>query len=219
MKMSIQKLTVAVIASMAVASVAHATLLGGSWSGNEDIPDGNAVGIANSLNISDPGGAAIQDVSVTLDISGGYNGDLYGYLVFEPSGGGAASIEVLLNQIGTSPSNPFGSATSGLNNVTLSDSGMQGDIHGATGTAGQPLTGSFTPDSPSTLDTTFTGSADGTWTLFLSDMVTGGGTSQLTGWGLSVSVVPEPVTWALIIFVTLLAVRALVLWKLRHRRA
>jgi len=81
--------------------------------------------------------------------------------------------------------------------VTLSDTGST-DIHAATGS---PVTGTYTPDSASTLDATFGGiSADGTWTLFLADLSAGGGTSTLTSWGVGISVVPEPVTWALIVF-------------------
>jgi subtilisin-like proprotein convertase family protein len=215
MKMSILKSTVAVVALMTVVGTVQATLLEESYSGpSEAIPDGSLIGIANTLSVSDPGGAAIQDVSVTLDISGGYNGDLYGYLVYQPTGGGTASMEVLLNQIGTGGGNVFGSPTSGFNNVTLSDSGTQGDIHGATGTAGQALTGSYTPDSTHTMDSTFTGSADGTWTLYLADL-SAGGQSTLVSWDLDVSVVPEPVTWALVIFGAL----ALGCGAVRYRKA
>jgi len=89
MKMSIKKVTVALAGMMAAASVSQATLLTDSWTGSQAIPDGNSAGIANSLSLSDPGGALIQDVTVNFTISGGYNGDLYGYLLFQPTGGGA----------------------------------------------------------------------------------------------------------------------------------
>jgi subtilisin-like proprotein convertase family protein len=214
MKTSIKKLTVAVVALTAVAGVAQATLLSGSWSGTEDIPDGSAIGIANSLSISDPGNANIQDLSVNLDISGGYNGDLYGYLVFQPTGGGAASMEVLLNQIGTESGNPFGSSGAGMD-VTLSDSGTaNGNIHNATGV---PI-GVWQPDSTSTLDSTFTGSADGTWTLFLADLTAGAGAGQLVGWGVDISVVPEPVTWALVGFGVLVAASGVCRWLVLVRK-
>ena len=191
---------------LAAASLSQATLITETFNPTANtaneiaVPDGSSVGIANSLTVSDPGGAAIEDVSVNLNISGGYNGDLYGYLVFQPTGGGSASLEVLLNQIGTSGSNPFGDSGPGMN-VTLSDSGTGGDIHSQTGSSA--LSGSYTPDSTSTLDSTFTGSADGTWTLFLADLSAGGGTSELVSWGVGISVGPEPVTWALLIFATL----------------
>jgi subtilisin-like proprotein convertase family protein len=173
---------------------------------NSAIPDDSYIGLADSHlvtdipNTIDGSSATIQDISVNLDISGGFNGDLYGYLVFQPTGGGAASTEVLLNQIGTGPGNAFGESGSGFN-VTLSGSGST-DIHAATGS---PVTGTYTPDSSTSLDTTFGGQlADGTWTLYLADLSAGGGTSELVSWGLDISVVPEPVTWALTIFGALL---------------
>jgi subtilisin-like proprotein convertase family protein len=214
MKTSIEKATVVIVVLMAAVGVAHATLITDSWSGSQDVPDGSPVGIANSLTISGSSGT-IQDVSVDLTISGGYNGDLYGYLVFQPTGGGSAATEVLLNQIGTSPSNPLGESGAGFN-VTLSDigtvgNGNGGDIHDATGS---PVTGIYTPDSLNTLDNTFAGlSANGTWTLFLADLTEGGGTGTMTGWGVGISVVPEPATWALVVF----AIGALTL-KLAGRR-
>ncbi|MCX6896402.1 MAG: PEP-CTERM sorting domain-containing protein [Verrucomicrobia bacterium] len=44
--------------------------------------------------------------------------------------------------------------------------------------------------------------AGSTWTLYLADMATGGGTAQLSNWGLNfdITAVPEPATWALLIF-------------------
>ncbi|MCX6894794.1 MAG: PEP-CTERM sorting domain-containing protein, partial [Verrucomicrobia bacterium] len=61
-----------------------------------------------------------------------------------------------------------------------------------------------------------THNVNGTWTLFLADM-SGGDVSTLVSWGLNVSVVPEPTTWALIGFVALLAGGKLV--SLRRRTA
>jgi subtilisin-like proprotein convertase family protein len=202
MKMSIKKLTVAVVALMAVAGVARATLLEETWGGTETIPDGNPVGIANSFTVTDPGDAAIQDVSVTLNINNGYNGDLYGYLVFQPTTGSAQMIVLLDQVVGPSGSAPFGSSAAGFDNVTLSDSGST-SIHTA---GGSPVTtGVYTPDAQGvgqTFDNTFSGSASGTWTLFLADLSAGGGTSpsQLTSFTLDLSVVPEPITWALVGF-------------------
>jgi hypothetical protein len=105
---------------------------------------------------------------------------------------GNTATEILLDYMGTSASNPFGSSGSGMN-VTLSDSGTaNGSIHNATGIP----TGLWQPDSANTLDGTFSGmTANGTWTLFLADMSVGGGTSTLVSWGLDV--VPEPNTLAL----------------------
>jgi hypothetical protein len=64
----------------------------------------------------------------------------------------------------------------------------QGDFTGST-PAGSGLSG---------FDT-YGHDANGTWTLFLTDL-SGGEVTTLVSWGLDVSVVPEPATWALIIF-------------------
>ena len=167
-----------------LAVVAQATEIGGDWTVNTLIPQGNPVGITESETFTGLNLGSISGVDVQLNISGGYNGGLYGYLEYQAAGGGTAT-EVLLNQVGTSPSNPLGSSGAGFN-VTLSDSGtVNGDIHGATGIP----TGVWQPDSPVSLDSTFGGmSADGTWTLFIADLDSGGGTSELNSWGLEASV-------------------------------
>jgi subtilisin-like proprotein convertase family protein len=210
-----KKILISGMALVAMAGVASATLITETFNPTDNtadeiaIPQGNLAGIANSLSVSDPGGAAIEDVSVNLDISGGYDGDLYGYLVFQPSGGGSALLEVLLNQIGKGPGNPFGTSTAGMN-VTLSDSGGS-SIHNASGAnlfpVGAGLPPVYTPDSTTPLDGTFGGvSANGTWTLFLANLSEGGGTSTLVSWDMGITVVPEPVTWALAGFAGMLAV-------------
>jgi subtilisin-like proprotein convertase family protein len=170
-----------------------AIVLNNNWTVNQAITEGSPVGITESETLAT--GGTISDVSVNLDISGGYNGYLYGYLTFQ-SANGQAYTEILLNEIGTSSANPFGSSGAGLN-VTLSDSGtVNGSIHNA---AGVP-TGTWLADSTSTLDGTFGGlTADGTWTLYLADLSVGGGTSTLDSWGLEVSVVPEPAEAGLVL--------------------
>jgi subtilisin-like proprotein convertase family protein len=174
-----------------LASVAPAqTVVDADWTVDTAVPDGSPVGITTYQTFQNLAGGPITSVDVDLDISGGYNGDLYGYLTLQDANGNTAT-EILLNQIGTSPSNPFGSSGSGLD-VTLSDSGtVNGSIHNATGIP----TGTWLPDSANTLDGTFGGlTANGTWTLFLADMSVGGGTSTLNSWGLDINVqmVPEP---------------------------
>jgi hypothetical protein len=158
------------------------------WTVDEAITEGSPVGITTSETFSGLSSAAITDVSVNLDISGGYNGGLVGYLVLQDANGNVAT-EYLLNEIGTSSSNPFGSSGSGMD-VTLSDSGTaNGSIHNATGVP----TGVWQPDSSATLDSTFGGlTANGTWTLYLADLDSGGGTSTLESWGLDVSVASVP---------------------------
>src|SRR5580700_2970733 len=70
------------------------------------IPDGNPVGVTELFNVSGVSGA-ITNVQVQLDITGGFNGDLYAYLV-DPQG----HMSVLLNRVGLSAGNPSGYADS-----------------------------------------------------------------------------------------------------------
>jgi hypothetical protein len=173
-------------------SMPAAVLIDQSWNVNSAIPEGNPVGITFAQTFQGLASAPISDVSVALNLSGGYNGGLFGYLVLQDANGNTAT-EILLNEVGTSPSNPFGSAGSGFS-VTLSDAGtVNGNIHDATGL---PL-GTWLPDSSATFAGTFGGmTANGTWTLFLADEFAGGGVSTLTSWGLEVDTafVPEPQT-------------------------
>src|SRR6267154_2409717 len=85
------------------------------------IPDGNLNGVSSTIAVSGQI-SALADVQVTLNISGGYNGDLYAYLSY----GGA--LVPLVNRIGMGTGNVFGSSGAGMS-VTLSDSGSLGDIH------------------------------------------------------------------------------------------
>jgi subtilisin-like proprotein convertase family protein len=176
---------------------------------NSQIPDGNPVGMTSSTTLSDAFGT-ISSVTVTIDITGGFNGDLYAYLA-GPAGGFA----VLLNRVGLGSSNPFGYSDTGFN-VTFSDGNP--DIHNyqiesPTMNGSGQLTGTWAPDgrnidpqsSPSLFDSTlptaelssFEGdAANGAWTLFVGDL-SSGGQATLVSWGLTVVTIPEPQTWAL----------------------
>jgi subtilisin-like proprotein convertase family protein len=181
-------------------SVASASVYDYNFSGattlNAAIPDGNPAGYATTIGVSGLGVGAgendsVLDVSVALNLSGGYNGDLYGYLV-NPTG----QLVVLLNRIGQDGTHPFGNSGSGLN-VTLADANTTlGNIHNA---SFGPVSGAYQADGGATLSGLAGNSGTGTWTLFLADL-SGGDTSTLVSWGLEINVVPEPTTWALLIF-------------------
>jgi len=178
---------------------------------NGAIPNGSLSGYQSSETISGASGT-IESLSVNLNVSGGFNGSLYGYLV-GPSGG----FVVLLNRVGVTGSNPIGYANTGFN-VTFSDSAAS-DIHTYQNTSytlngsGQ-LTGSWQPDGRNVSPGTVTSSSprtsmlssfngltpNGTWTLFLSDVLSGPRSSTLVGWGLQITTVPEPANVALAIF-------------------
>jgi subtilisin-like proprotein convertase family protein len=176
---------------------------------NQTIPDGNPNGIFSQISVSDIP-ATLINVSVNLDITGGFNGDLYAYLLFN-NGSSPATEVVLLNRIGNTAANPFGSRDPGLD-VTFSDSAF-GDIH-LTPDTGSTLTGTFQVDgrqvdpqlvldtSPrSTFLSSFDGLfPDGTWTLFVADMAGGDvDTSTLVSWGIDITVVPEPDSLSLLL--------------------
>ena len=81
---------------------------------NTAVPDGNVNGLTLATNLTIAG--TISSVTVGLDLSGGYNGDLYAYLA-GPDGGFA----ILLNRVGVSNNaSAFGYSDSGMN-VTFSD--------------------------------------------------------------------------------------------------
>jgi hypothetical protein len=171
------------------------------------IPDGSPVGWSAAATLSDylP---SVSAVTVNLNLSGGYNGDLYAYLSY----GGV--LVPLLNRVGVQTGDAFGYGTAGMN-VHLADG--YSDIHWvASPTSG----GYYAPDgrqidpqsAPSAFDASGTigfsayngMNPNGTWTLFIADL-SGGAQSQLLGWSLDVTAeVPEPVDVALLVFALLL---------------
>ena len=164
------------------------------------IPDGNPVPTQYAGAFNQTGGnSPVLFVTVSLNVSGGYNGDLYAYLV-APNG----STVMLLNQPG---SNLFGAAGNSMN-IILADGTTD---HGSIQNPGDGyLTGSY--NAAGSLST-FNGSqANGSWSLFFADMNSGGGTSTLNGWSLNVTVVPEPVLVALAIFAAMLTAWAGLKW-------
>lgn len=184
---------------------------------NSTIPDGSIIGIANTMDLTGQGLRNILDITVTLNVSGGYNGDLYAYLSYN------GVLMPLLNRVGvgTQPgTSPFGFSTSGLNNITLASSSQYTDIHLASGVlsgtyradgrAISPLSAPSAFDAPGTLTLNgqFGGmNPNGQWTLFFCDVVAGGGTATLLGWSLEIKEVPEPTTWALVVFVLIAAAK------------
>ena len=185
------------------------------------IPDGNPSGVAYALNFS--GANQIVSVSVDLNITGGYNGDLYAYLSH-----GSQTL-VLLDRVGVGTGSgaqyTFGYSGSSLA-VTLADTGS-GNIHNygggtpsgpymADGQSTSPFAtaGSFSSTGGSaTFGNTFTSGSDpnGGWTLFFADL-SSGGLSTLNSFNVNITAVPEPVTLALGLFVGMM----LALWGLRR---
>ena len=177
------------------------------------VPDGSTVGLSDRRTII-ADFTAVTSVTVSLNIAGGINGDLYVQLTHR------SGFTVLLNRVGRTASNPFGYADAGMNIQFQAGAPAVGDIHeyrltlsGSESTPlGGPLTGIWMPDGRAvdpglSLDTdprtallsSFNGlDPNGEWTLFVAD-VDGGGVSTLRSWGLEVQGVPEPGTSSLIL--------------------
>ena len=106
------------------------------------VPDGNPVGVTEQFTVGGLSGS-ISDVQVQLDITGGFNGDLYAYLV-SPTG----QLSVLLNRVGLSAGNPVGYSDAGFN-LTL-DGQAANNIHyyqsGSYTIQGGQLTGTWAAD-------------------------------------------------------------------------
>lgn len=178
------------------------------------IPDGNPTGYSESINVSGLSGT-IGDVAITLDVTGGFNGDLYAYLL-SPDG----QMSVLLNRVGVSGSNPVGYSDSGFQ-ITL-DGALAGtssaDIHNYQNVSGYSLNGTtwaadgrnFNPNSSGTVFGSalrtaglniyngINGNAqNGLWTLFVADL-SSGGTATLNRAMLTIVIVPEPQTWVVL---------------------
>jgi len=158
------------------------------------IPDGSPSGVSFVGTYDGaPAGSTVSGLTVSLNISGGFNGDLYAYLV-SPNG----TLVMLMNQPGVSL-NGFGASGAGMN-LMLTDSTSDLNYHGSIQdvTSGSYLTGSY--NAAGSL-ANFNGSpADGNWTLYFADLANGGGTSLVEGWSLNITAVPEPANLAMIIF-------------------
>jgi len=179
-----------------------ATTFNETWNVSTVIPDNDDTGYSNSQVLEDTGISSIQSVTVNLTFTGGWNGDLFAYLVHD------SGYAVLLNRVGRDGSQDDGAGSSGMT-VDLSDLAAA-DIHTAIPMTGGAVTGTFQPsgretDPFLTLDTdprsamlsSFSGgNADGTWTLFVADQ-SGGGTSTLQSWSMTITGVPEPSSLAL----------------------
>jgi subtilisin-like proprotein convertase family protein len=193
--------------------------------GNVAVPDNDPNGYQDLRTVAGLPGV-IADVNVTLNISGGFNSDLYVWLSH------GSGLTILLNRVGISSANTTGYANGGVgqdayqNRFTLDDQAAQ-DVHFYQAVPfilngnGQ-VTGNWQSDgrildpdsSPGLFDAAarsnnlgvFDGlNPNGQWTLFVADQ-SSGDISTLTEWGLEIAVVPEPSVCSLIVlFVALFA--------------
>ena len=204
MKFGTRLLPVVLAASAAAcwfpSTAAAAVTWTGTWNVETDIPDDDEAGYSDTQTPVFGPGLVISKVTVTLNFSGGWNGDLYAYLT---NGSGFA---VLLNRPGRAEGTEDGSDSSGMS-VTFDDSALD-DLHDQIDLLGGSVTGDWQPDarsvSPSEVVTSdvrtaflssLNGqSATGPLTLFVADL-SAGEVSTLESWSMTVSAVsavPEP---------------------------
>lgn len=140
----------------------------------------------------------MESMKVTLNLTAELAGDVYAYLVHD------TGRVVLLNRVGRTAASPFGYLDGGGFQVVFEDGATQGDIHvyqDVTGVLDEtPVTGAWLPDgrdvdplvvSDTDARTATLGSfagldANGTWDLFVADVLEGDVTG-LTSWSLDIS--------------------------------
>jgi hypothetical protein len=151
------------------------------------VPDNNLSGWADSRLVNTMPAGTLQSVAVNLHLTGGWNGDLYAYIVNSVTG-----FSVLLNRVGPGT---YGYGDAGMN-VTLASVNTFGVPQGNIDSYGGSFipTGVWNPDPAANLGS-FT-SQNGTWSLFIADL-SGGGVTTVTSWGLQMDIVavPEVETW------------------------
>ena len=194
-----------------VVTIARGALVNQAFTENTAIPDGNPVGVSftETFNQDPNAGDIVGELTLTLNVSGGYNGDPYAYLTSSDG-----TTVTLVNQPGVSESDPFGYGGAGFN-VTLSDSAST-SIQTTPETDGIAFTGTY--QAAGNLADCNGSPVDGAWTLYFADESSGGGTAMLNSWSLNISAVPEPEKWGLYSALGLLAICGLRLWKETRRR-
>lgn len=168
------------------------------------IPDGNPSGWVDAQVVVGSSITTIEDITISLDIAGTYNGDLF--VTLQHSSGFA----VLLNRVGRDGGTTFGYDNDGFD-VTLNDLGGFGNIH-TQDSGGGLLSGMFgsdgrttdpslvvTGDAPTALLSSFVGlDANGSWVLFAADL-SGGDVATVNGWSMEITGVPEPGTTSMLL--------------------
>ncbi|MEY4388042.1 MAG: hypothetical protein RLY20_3325 [Verrucomicrobiota bacterium] len=174
----------------------HATLYTTNWnSGFANggvVPDNNLSGWADTRTVGAIPAGTFTSLSVTLNLSGGWNGDLYAYLVH------SSGFTVLLDRVGTGVSgvSSYGYGDAGMN-VTLAASGTSIHQYGGNSTFSATPTGIWMTDNTSgSLGSFLSTNPNGTWSLFIADL-SGGSVSTVQSWGLQMDIVavPEVETW------------------------
>jgi len=223
--MALKNLILAVGVSLGATLTAFSGVNTVNYTVGTTILDGNLNPWSDSRTVTGADAPYVGGLSLRLYVSGGFMGDLYGYLSHD------GVMVPILNRPGVGSSSAFGYGDSVLQ-VTFEDSAAN-NIHFYQSVGGSTIgNASWQPDgraisplsSPSAFDASGTStfaafngtSANGLWTLVLADVSAGGGSSTVVSWGMDITAVPEPVNVALAVFGT--GFGLIQLWRMRRGR-
>ena len=176
---------------------ANATLYTTNWnSGFANagvVPDNNFSGWSDSRSVSTMPAGTFVGLTVDLQLTGGWNGDLYAYLVH------STGFSVLLDRVGVGVTgvSAFGYGDAGMN-VNLAATGSSIHSYGGINNTfpGSPSGTWLTDNTSGSLASFLSTTPNGTWSLFVADL-SGGGVTTVQSWGLQMDIVavPEVETW------------------------
>ena len=175
---------------------ANATIYTTNWSSGFAnggiVPDNNFSGWADTRSVSTMPAGTFTGLTVDLQLSGGWNGDLYAYLVH------SSGFSVLLDRVGQGVSgvSAFGYGDAGMN-VNLAATGTSIHGYGGGNVFSAAPSGTWMTDNTSgSLASFLSTSPNGTWSLFIADL-SAGGVTTVQNWGLQMDIVavPEVETW------------------------
>jgi hypothetical protein len=161
------------------------TYTSGTISPNQVIPDNSPVGVGYGFTFGESELTVISLV-LTINMSGGFNGDMYGYLQH-----GGTLIELF---------NPASFSAGGASGTSLNLSLASGTgLNPLSGATAANLAGGLTYAASGNLNGFGGADPNGLWTLFFGDQGAGD-RMTLNSFNLSITAVPEPVNVALGIF-------------------
>jgi hypothetical protein len=182
------------LAAVAVTQAANASLYTTNWNSgfanSGVVPDNNFSGWSDTRTVGAIPAGTFTSLSVALQLTGGWNGDLYAYLVH------SSGFSVLLDRVGAPDVGPFGYGDAGMN-VNLAATGSSIHGYGGGNVFSSTPTGTWMTDNTSgSLGSFLSTSPNGTWSLFIADL-SGGGVTTVQSWGLQMDIVavPEVETW------------------------
>ncbi|MEY4384995.1 MAG: hypothetical protein RLY20_278 [Verrucomicrobiota bacterium] len=192
MKKLILASLVAALSSLTSQATLYTTNWNSGFANAGVVPDNNLSGWSDTRTVGAIPAGTFTSLSVNLNLTGGWNGDLYAYLVH------SSGFTVMLDRVGTGVSgvSSFGYGDAGMN-VTLASSGTSIHSYGGGSTFTAAPTGTWMTDNTSgSLASFLSTNPNGTWSLFIADL-SGGGVSTVQSWGLQMDIVavPEVETW------------------------